>query len=1358
MSFDNSRFTFDSFKDYEGVVMEQARVQSDADWNEWLAELSRRIRAGTLDIMGHAVYPATTPDAFRITASNTGGTNTISIGRGRMYLDGLLVENHGDRSKAIWDPALAELSGSPQPPPQTDAYPVDFGSQPYYPHASLPQVNGTYLAYLDVWKRPVTYIEDPSLVDVAIGLDTTGRLQTVWQVKLMPAPGTGFLVIGAVTGTTAFDPNEEVVQTNTGANAFLIGTVTGSNPMIIGPITGTADATDTWTGKTSGAVYTPTSAPSQFVSSSTITGSVVSGTFVASEELVQTGTGASANLIGTVWGSNPMTVGIITGNADGNGTWVGQTSKAVYKPSAAPVTATWSCATPDSDFPWPTTSGLLTTGTIPSQPPGPCCLTTGTGYTGVENQFYRVEIQIPGTSGGAGATFKWSRENASVQTTVTAITSGSNSLNKPASVLTVLSLGRDQVLGFSPGNWIEITNQTLDDNGMPGELYQIDTVDVSSTTITLTTLLSNNFPASSLASSVNTYTRICRWDQSGKIYKSDDSVYYDLDATGAGGLPNGFGGIPVPTDGSVLRLENGITAQFALGLPTGSYQPMNYWNFAARTADGSIDLPLTQAPPRGIYHHYTKLSIVTLGDPPSSPDCRTEWGQAGTSQCGCCCTYVVGDGVESSGKYNKIQAAIEALPSHGGEICILPGNYYEHVLLKERKDVVIRGCGWQTHVYSPALRNEASGGTSAAASESESGLTAVFTAVGCEHIEFHSFSVHAADNEVGILLDRSAKTDQTPPPAASGSQPQIIFVEEGKGDTDVTIDKLILTASTRPAILATAVARLRIAETRAEMKNIESLWAAVYLSGNEMFFERNWVGLQASETVSASAEEAPPFKLELTPRTPGGIQIAGPSNGVFVLENEIVRGQRNGITLGNFSILDANGADTGKLTGLLVTSEDPCTIGGSLQLPGTTSGDNPSKIGAGGLIENVYIERNRISKMGMCGIGPVGFFDFSKTLEVISIVNLSITANTISRTLMRAVIVAGAGTSSFGYGAICLPDVQNLIIRDNTVTDFGATPGAEVCGIFLLHGEIVEISRNQIKETRDLSSSSKHTVTSYGGVRAGIFLRLVTPSTLDTSDSSSLLNVESAVGIVRYTPIYVPGIPALRIQENVVRVAIGLALEGFGVGQFEIVNNHFSSGGRVTVSSDILRKFDVNATFAASDYSTTAGALTVAIVNLGRGIEYVNPGNTFHETYKTASVAFEDGFGLADSSNGGVLFTNNVCQLESLVSRVRGLTSVAIASLDHVLFANNQLWLDGPPWPSWTALLDTFVLGFTVQACTNRLQEALLYPVVYSGITFGLANITAQNISTYCLWALPNLSYTLDQQNVVFVSNLCPKG
>ena len=126
MSFDKSRFTFNPQKDYAGVVMQQGRVQLDADWNEWLAELIRRTQAGTLDILGRAVYRPTTPFAFQITASSSGGTNKLTIGPGRMYVDGLLAENHGDPATVQWDPALAEMSNTPQPPPAAETGAIDL--------------------------------------------------------------------------------------------------------------------------------------------------------------------------------------------------------------------------------------------------------------------------------------------------------------------------------------------------------------------------------------------------------------------------------------------------------------------------------------------------------------------------------------------------------------------------------------------------------------------------------------------------------------------------------------------------------------------------------------------------------------------------------------------------------------------------------------------------------------------------------------------------------------------------------------------------------------------------------------------------------------------------------------------------------------------------------------------------------------------------------------------------------------------------------------------------------------------------------------------------------------------------------
>ena len=107
MSFDCSRFSFNAWHDFLGVVMQQGRVQLDADWNDFAAQLLRRIQSGTLDTFGQAVVPRVTPDGFRIEAN--GGALTIGVGR--IYVDGLLAENHGalplrcSLNIKLWEPA-----------------------------------------------------------------------------------------------------------------------------------------------------------------------------------------------------------------------------------------------------------------------------------------------------------------------------------------------------------------------------------------------------------------------------------------------------------------------------------------------------------------------------------------------------------------------------------------------------------------------------------------------------------------------------------------------------------------------------------------------------------------------------------------------------------------------------------------------------------------------------------------------------------------------------------------------------------------------------------------------------------------------------------------------------------------------------------------------------------------------------------------------------------------------------------------------------------------------------------------------------------------------------------------------------
>ncbi len=184
MSADVSRERFDPRRDHAGVVLQQGRLLLDADWNELVDIIDRRLRAAVADldsngpaagIAGVAVVPRTTPDAFKVTLS--GGA--LAIGRGRMYVDGILAENHGLDPAAL-EPMLAESQGSKDTP---------WANQLYWPTPAPLPTTGTFLAYLDVWHREVTHIEAPDLVEQAVGVDTTARTQVAWQVRLHPLDG-----------------------------------------------------------------------------------------------------------------------------------------------------------------------------------------------------------------------------------------------------------------------------------------------------------------------------------------------------------------------------------------------------------------------------------------------------------------------------------------------------------------------------------------------------------------------------------------------------------------------------------------------------------------------------------------------------------------------------------------------------------------------------------------------------------------------------------------------------------------------------------------------------------------------------------------------------------------------------------------------------------------------------------------------------------------------------------------------------------------------------------------------------------------------------------------------------------------
>ena len=165
--FDLSRDTFDPAKLYRSIIKQQGRVTVDADDNEQRRIELHRSDLTTLDVIGPCGYPEGGTGFLVGVAS---GSQLLTLGLGRMYVHGMLVENFTTSPQLLLDstsgglPELLAVSG-------TGTY------------EGLPAA--TYLAYLDVWERDITALDDPNIRETALGgPDTAARTELIAQVHL----------------------------------------------------------------------------------------------------------------------------------------------------------------------------------------------------------------------------------------------------------------------------------------------------------------------------------------------------------------------------------------------------------------------------------------------------------------------------------------------------------------------------------------------------------------------------------------------------------------------------------------------------------------------------------------------------------------------------------------------------------------------------------------------------------------------------------------------------------------------------------------------------------------------------------------------------------------------------------------------------------------------------------------------------------------------------------------------------------------------------------------------------------------------------------------------------------------------
>jgi hypothetical protein len=992
-------------------------------------------------------------------------------------------------------------------------------------------------------------------------------------------------------------------------------------------------------------------------------------------------------------------------------------------------------------------SGALSTGRLAARAEPdpkderPCVVPPKAGYRRLENQLYRVEIHEGG--GIDAATFKWSRENGSV-VTLWDDQDGDN--------LTVSSPGRDRVLGFTAGDWIELTDDTRELRSSPGVMARLVKVDGNVFTIDPATIQDPDDPNATNVDRTRfpRNPKIRRWESEGA-----QSVT-----------------VPPANQGWIM-LEDGVEIKFQ----TGTFRSGDYWLIPARTALADVLWPVESPggkplfqPPHGIEHHYCKLALVIwTGEDKDfhaelDEDCRQFFDPLVDLQCGdeiSCPTIVVGDGVHSTGHFNGAEGIVQALKSlakrkTGGTICIREGTYRfknrQSLGLENLSDVTIRGAGPATRIYL----------------ENRPGAERPVTITGCQRLKIEGLAILSVQGQdlvaVKACRDIAIRNCLLYGLSLTKADARCLLVAETTGlqieGSEITGRNGIgfagarqeaassnITArgnrffvegcgvETQPSAVLPPVAMLALDGNRfspfsvdanvdpsmmrkefqspqsARMTAVRILASCCRIADNHLSGTCSkddvpslpaeiWKGMITEEIVKMLRESAGSDSSRKD--VPHLIHLLGGSSDVLIEGNCIRNARGNGICLGS---VDLQGVPESRLDG-------------------------------------VHIRKNLILRAGLNGIGAERFLASSKDEQpLLTSDNLVIEGNLIRDCANQAPVIEKELLQVKGYGGIALADGERITIRDNEIRDNGAeNDQAPVTGIFIYHGVGIEISGNRIEgngkdipiDLLDLGADQRK------GYRGGIVIPYSTALFDFTTDLFQPLETL-----------------ALTVSDNTVISTSGPALTVACNGKVLISHNTFYSEGMNT----------------AGPYLITSAGATVTVIHLGSnilglmvmmlllletirllmGLSDTNAGEGSAEG-SLVGIA-ETLFRLADHLNcDGVTFEGNRCNLELGNKKWEFVfSSVVLLSFSDLLYHGNQsfirtladmYFLNGMFFSLTHVITDNSFregYGFMELAAMLRDQGKGGSPKI-SYLTLGAQAAVANNNSTNCYLclALPN--------------------
>ena len=292
----------------------------------------------------------------------------------------------------------------------------------------------------------------------------------------------------------------------------------------------------------------------------------------------------------------------------------------------------------------------------------PCSLQQSGGYRRLENQLYRIQIHEGGNLNSA--TYKWSRDNASIETKVTEIDN---------LTIHVDNTGKDDVLGFAVGQWVEFVDEKTCLNQTTYSLSKILGVNPAKSEIVIESI----DPAVSFSEGL----KLRRWD----------STTGDAD-----GVELHSGWEP---------LEDGVEVKFNAGM----YKSGDYWLVPARTNTAEIEWPGGDVAPFGTRFAWCKLAILDVAQNQitSVQDCRPQFPSLtdlNDIESGNCCTYHVRPGQGWEQVFDLIGNGESA------KICFEVGDYNLSAtkVVEGKGDLILEGSGAGTlitgHQLQVALR------------------------------------------------------------------------------------------------------------------------------------------------------------------------------------------------------------------------------------------------------------------------------------------------------------------------------------------------------------------------------------------------------------------------------------------------------------------------------------------------------------------------------------------------------------------------------------------------------------------------------------------------------------------------------